>query len=154
KLTVDSSTVSSNAAGPGTYESLGGGIASAFGSILTIVNSTVAENQAPAFYTSGGGGIQAGGLATVTIRNSTIARNFSGGKFPYGGGIVAGGVTLGDTIVAGNRALSGGPDLYGTLTSLGHNLFGKSSGGNGYAPTDLLDVDPLLGLLAANGGPT
>jgi hypothetical protein len=37
---------------------------------------------------------------------------------------------------------------------LGYNLFGNSSGGSGYTDTDLLDVDPLLGPLQDNGGPT
>jgi hypothetical protein len=58
-----------------------------------------------------------------------------------------------DTIVANNDAAFG-PDFYGSYTSLGYNLFGNSSGGSGYAGTDLLDVDPLLGPLQNNGGQT
>ena len=45
-------------------------------------------------------------------------------------------------------------DLSGILKSSGHNLIGISGGATGYAPTDLLNVDPLLGPLADNGGPT
>src|SRR5262249_18212577 len=63
------------------------------------------------------------------------------------------GATIHNTIVAGNQALTG-PDLYGALGSSGYNLFGNSTGGSGYDPTDLLDVDPLLGPLQDNGGPT
>jgi hypothetical protein len=47
----------------------------------------------------------------------------------------------------------------GTLTSLGHNLIGDGSGGSGYAATDLVGtsanpIDPKLGPLQDNGGPT
>ena len=38
--------------------------------------------------------------------------------------------------------------------SRGHNLFGNSFDGSGYAASDLLDVDPRLGPLQDNGGPT
>jgi hypothetical protein len=49
--------------------------------------------------------------------------------------------------------------VYGRLTSLGHNLIGIGSGGSGYAPTDLVGtstnpIDPKLGPLQDNGGPT
>jgi hypothetical protein len=37
---------------------------------------------------------------------------------------------------------------------LGYNLISSSSGGSGYTDTDLLNVDPLLGPLQSNGGPT
>jgi hypothetical protein len=60
---------------------------------------------------------------------------------------------LRNTIVAGNSA-DASPDLAGVLASSGFNLFGNSSGGSGYAPTDILDVVALLGPLADNGGPT
>jgi hypothetical protein len=59
-----------------------------------------------------------------------------------------------NTLVADNAAADYAPDLYGTLASLGHNLIGNSTGGSGYADTDLLDVDPLLGPLDDYGGPT
>jgi hypothetical protein len=45
-------------------------------------------------------------------------------------------------------------DLFGNLVSLGHNLIGNSRGGSGYAATDLLNVDPVLGPLQDNGGTT
>ncbi len=59
-------------------------------------------------------------------------------------------VFLRNTIVAGN--LSG--DISGTLASSGYNLVADSADASGFAPTDILDVDPLLGSLADNGGPT
>src|SRR5262249_35970956 len=36
----------------------------------------------------------------------------------------------------------------------GHNLIGNTQGGSGFDPTDLLNVDPLLGPLQVNGGQT
>jgi hypothetical protein len=57
---------------------------------------------------------------------------------------------MSNSILAGN---SGQPNaLDGTLFSSGHNLIGKSAGGSGDAPTDILDVDPMLGGLRYNGG--
>jgi hypothetical protein len=58
-----------------------------------------------------------------------------------------------NTIIAGNTALFS-PDLSGNLGSLGHNLIGNTQLGSGFDPTDLLNVDPLLGPLQDNGGPT
>src|SRR6516165_2400058 len=75
-----------------------------------------------------------------------------------GGGIVnASGPTVRllarNTILAGNMA-STAPDLAGNLTSSGYNLIGNTDGAGGFDPTDLLNVDPLLGPLQNNGGPT
>src|SRR5262249_34322621 len=58
-----------------------------------------------------------------------------------------------NTIVAGNSA-SASADVNGSLNSLGHNLIGDGSGGEGFAASDLLNVNPLLGPLQDNGGPT
>jgi hypothetical protein len=49
--------------------------------------------------------------------------------------------------------------MFGVLTSQGHNLIGDGTGGSGYAPTDLVGtsrnpIDPKLGPLQDNGGPT
>src|SRR5262249_30242764 len=103
-----------------------------------------------------GGGIFNGGLLSIT--NSTIAGNTAGTMFPHSGGgifFAAGGseVSIRDTIIAGNAG-SNGPDLYGALGSPGHNLFGNTQGGSGFDATDLLNVDPMLGPLQDNGGPT
>jgi hypothetical protein len=37
---------------------------------------------------------------------------------------------------------------------LGHNLIGNTQGGSGFDPTDVLNVDPMLGPLQDNGGST
>jgi hypothetical protein len=59
-----------------------------------------------------------------------------------------------DTILADNSADTAGPDLDGSVTSLRHNLFGNSTGGSGFVASDLLNVNPQLGPLQNNGGPT
>jgi hypothetical protein len=63
-------------------------------------------------------------------------------------------VSLQNTILAGNTATAGDPDLSGQLTSSGYNLIGNTQGGSGFVATDLLNVNPLLGPLQNNGGPT
>jgi hypothetical protein len=64
--------------------------------------------------------------------------------------------------VALNVALNPGqgPDVYGVFNSLGHNLVGATNDSSGFtAPGDLAGskaspIDPKLGPLADNGGPT
>jgi hypothetical protein len=62
--------------------------------------------------------------------------------------------------VAGNFAIelrganTYGPDSWGAITTLGHNLIGNPSGSTGWVDSDLLNVDPKLGPLQDNGGPT
>jgi len=67
-----------------------------------------------------------------------------------------------DNIVALNSALTNGqgPDVYGAFSSLGYNLVGATNDSTGFtAPGDLTGslaspLDPKLGPLADNGGPT
>jgi predicted outer membrane repeat protein len=144
--------ISGNQAGAGASGFAGAGIASSGGSIA-VIDSTLYGNSSPAGKTIGGGGIFADNNGTVLLYNSTVAGNAAS----YGGGVdnKAGKLLdIRDTIVAGNTASISGPDLSGAAASEGHNLFGDTSGGSGYAPTDLLDVDPMLGPLQDNGGPT
>jgi hypothetical protein len=158
--TIDSSTVSGNSVGGNPNQGYGGGIlTSTTGNTLTLVNSTIAGNTAKGFTggngASYGGGVDASG-GTVTVIHTTISANTLAGNFQYGGGLAetyGSSVSLADAVLAGNVALTG-PDLIGALASSGYNLFGTSAGGSGYAPTDLLDVDALLGPLRDNGGPT
>ncbi len=108
------------------------------------------------------------GGGTALINNSTIALNWAipgllySSVYPdahgYGGGIYSGPYALlqmYDTILADNiENLGAGPDLYGNITSLGHNLIGNSTDGSGFVASDLVNVNPLLGPLQDNGGPT
>jgi hypothetical protein len=131
-----------------------------------IQNSTIADNVADITgFADGtfavGGGIYSGSNpagAILSVYDSTIARNAahndSIADSDEGGGIFSpANAVVHNTVVAGNVALTG-PDVFANLASSGYNLFGNSSGGTGYAPTDLLDVNPLLGSLQDNGGPT
>jgi hypothetical protein len=156
-LTVDSSTISANVAGGDPNAASGGGIYNKMPSgTASILNSTIAGNQAHASTCNPckayGGGIFGAG---VSVRGSTIAGNSSTGTSQFGGGVFndGAGAALSNTVVAGNLA-STGPDVSGTLASSAYDLFGKSAGGSGYGSSDLLDVDPLLGPLQDNGGPT
>jgi hypothetical protein len=106
-------------------------------------------------YGVGGGGIySAGSLVSVVVRHSTLADNISIETWDqtyYLPGIRwSGKMDIKNSIVSGQP----GTVLSGVLTSSGHNLISDSTGGSGYAPTDILDVDPMLGPLTDNGGPT
>ncbi len=147
-LTVTDCTLTANSASES-----GGGVCN--DGNMTITNSTLSGNSA-----ASGGGIfnlllfEGGGLVvgTLTVTNCTLSGNSAsatgGGMFdPFGT------VTLANTIIAGNTAPTR-PDLDGPIASLGYNLIGNSSGGGGFAASDLLNVNPLLGPLQNNGGPT
>ncbi len=140
-LTVSNSTISGNWAGG---FSSGGGIANS--GMASISNSTISGNSSSLF---GGGMFNEG---TLTVSNSTISANDG---FMEGGGIrmFAGTLHMRNSILAGNTARSG-PDLFGSLTSSGYNLIGNTEGGSGFRRSDLLNIDPRLGPLRDNGGPT
>jgi hypothetical protein len=64
-----------------------------------------------------------------------------------------------NTIVAGNTSDQFGQDAFGPFASLGHNLIGKTDDSSGWTDADLTGkkaspLDPQLGPLQANGGPT
>jgi predicted outer membrane repeat protein len=146
---IMNSTIAGNAA---TYT---GGVDNLYG-VLTISNSTIAGNSSTGANSYGGGitnGDRDSGPATLTISNSTIADNFSmgqgGGAFNYPGKIF----NARNTIIADNMAPTGA-DIFGSVTTSRYNLVGNTNGGSGFDPTDLLNVDPLLGPLQDNGGPT
>jgi hypothetical protein len=146
-LTVTNSTLSGNHADGSGYG--GGGILNA--GTLTVSNSTLSGNTANGSQ-FGGGGISNDMGAVLTITSSTIAGNVSA----TGGGIAnlnGGTLAVRNTILAGNSATSG-TDLAGDLGSQGHNLVGNTAGGGGFAASDLLNVNPQLGPLQYNGGPT
>jgi hypothetical protein len=141
-LQIFDSTIANNGGG----NACGAGIRNL--GTAAIVNSTLAGNV-----TTVGGGIA--NFGTMTIQSSTV----SGNSANQGGGIyndLVANLTMGNTILAGNtvRGTSTFSDLYGSLASTGYNLIGDTQGGSGFAATDLLNVDPKLGKLQNNGGPT
>jgi hypothetical protein len=134
-LAVTNSTCTDNS----TFgvSSAGGAIANGSGAV-SITSSTLARNTVDAGASSpSGGALSNGPLGTVMIINSTLTDNTAssaifGGR---GGGISNGGtVTLQNTILAGNRVSVSlpppppgglqGPDCFGAITSLDHNLIG------------------------------
>jgi probable HAF family extracellular repeat protein len=164
-LTVTDSTISNNSA-----SDTGGGIGVDFLSTTTVTNSTISGNAAGI----AGGAIHIFGfssgnpVATVTLTNSTIYGNsaVSGGGLFTGlnDGTIATDVLVSskNTIIAGNTATSIDPDVRGTFTSLGNNLIGDVGGAIGFTNGVIGDqvgssgspVNPLLGPLQLNGGPT
>jgi hypothetical protein len=143
-LTISNSTISGNTA---NAEGSGGGVLNV--GTLVVSNSTLAGNNAGA---GGGGAIDNQG--SLTLENSTPAGNLAG----VGGGLYESGVSgshtqARNTIIAANTAAAF-PDVQGNIGSRGHNLIGNTSGGFGFAASDLRDVDPVLGPLQNNGGPT
>jgi CSLREA domain-containing protein len=140
-LTLTNTTVSYN-----TADFCGGGIASDRGT-LTLTNTTVSNNTA----SCGGGIFNLGG--GVLLTSNTVSNNTAHGQ--GGGGIANSGgtVRLTNTIVARNTATTN-PDAGGTFLSRGNNLIGDTTGASGFGSSDLLNVNPLLGPLQDNGGPT
>lgn len=85
-----------------------------------------------------------------------------GNRGPGGGIAMTGGTgDLRNTLVAGNLAPAS-PDVFGSLTSLGHNLIGVDAGSSGFVDavrddivgTQIRPIDPVLGPLTSNGGLT
>jgi hypothetical protein len=121
---------------------------------LTIINSTIANNTAT---TGSGGGLKSYatviGFAPVYFYNSTIANNTA----TTGGGGIAGYISLlSSSIVASNSDASAtAPDVSGTVTTANQSLIGNNTGTTiGTNNGTLLNVDPMLGPLASNGGLT
>lgn len=134
----------------------------------TITNTTFNGNQAR----NNGGGIFETVPDPTTLNNVTITANIAdadGDGGGDGGGVFNqfGSVQVQSTIIAGNfdNSPAGGtidPDISGDFVSQGHNLIGDATGGNGFTDGVLFDqvgsatatINPLLGPLADNGGPT
>jgi hypothetical protein len=162
-LTLSQSTVSHNTVGGDEFQVGNGGGVYIVNGLATIVNSTLSGNQANGTGdTSGfGGGVATFGLrgaAGATLINSTIADNSAvtgGGGVANFRVILSTSTTFENTIVAGNSAPNGASCFNdsGTLISQGHNLEDNNTC-NFTAPTDLPNTNPLLALLADNGGAT
>jgi hypothetical protein len=156
-MIIQNSTINGNA----SDGDAGGAISNDFSGTLSITNSTLTGNTA-----DHGGGVSNTVAGTITITNTTIAGNLAG----FGGGIFntladpVATVSLRNTIVALNSAPNG-PDVLtsvgGSFTSQGHNLIGiggvtgLTNGVNGdHVGSVASPLDPKLGPLANNGGPT
>ena len=156
-LTVGASLLHSNSAsasGGGIYNN---GEASGTGAVQ-IVNSTLSGNLA----SGNGGGIYNDGLSsgkvTLLVRASTLSGNSAGGGngsgiFNNGGGGTAS-VELGSTILKAGAVGANIANLSGTVSSDGYNLASDGGGGFLTGTADQINIDPMLGPLQDNGGPT
>ncbi|MCC5954249.1 MAG: CSLREA domain-containing protein [Acidimicrobiia bacterium] len=159
-IVVERSTIAGNETG-GEDGGFGAGIAGR-NSSLTVVDSTISGNQnnleGSALWWANG--------ETMLVRNSTISGNVSAWQDdPV---IWAPGIVIESSTVVGPGPLLGGPSTvlgtvlwatsggvcqFGTVTSGGGNVASDTSCGL-TAAGDVQGVDPLLGPLADNGGPT
>jgi hypothetical protein len=159
-LNLSNATVAGNE----TTGSFGGGIANSGTATMSLTNVTVSGNRAE----GDGGGIDQGIGGRLDLNNVTITGNTAdiSGDTGGGGGLFNGGgtINLKNTIIAGNHdntsaPLFKSPDCGGVagaaLTSGGNNLIGDPTDCNFVASGgDKISVNPLLGPLADNGGPT
>jgi hypothetical protein len=153
-MDITGSTFSNN-----TAFGSGGAVASGGGAVF-ITNSTLVGNEAVSHFLFGGGGVGVFG-GNFFVQSSTIVGNRSS---EGGGGVNRafadfGSFTARNTIIADNQGPASAPDIGGPITSQGHNLIGDGTGGSGFADTDLIGtsanpIDPRLGPLQDNGGPT
>jgi hypothetical protein len=129
---------------------------------LMLINSTVSGND------SSGRGAGLFSSGPLTLINSTVAKNDSGG---LGGGVYVGPSVQNPTqivwtsIIAANTVAGGqGPDFVpnpGAVLNIHSSLIGDAVGVTIVGPGNLIGdssgsgvIDPLLGPLADNGGPT
>jgi CSLREA domain-containing protein len=153
-LVIVDSTISDNRAGGSFTYGQGGGVSVVNDFALTVTNSTIAGNEVS--LGSSGGGIRS--VGPVALDSVTFADNTATSPL----GIPARDVWVQDVVTArntifGSVAASGLACklVPGPLTSLGHNLEAGTGGSCGLSqPSDLDGVDPQLGALGDNGGPT
>jgi len=117
-------TINGNSASEGG----GGGIWN--NDIMDLLNCTIAYNSTGSSSGSAGGGFLSMGNDTTHFKNTIVANN-----------------------TAGNSDYNNGYMEFGLSTSQGNNLCGDNSCCFDQ-PTDLVGVDPVLGPLQDNGGPT
>jgi hypothetical protein len=151
-LEITNSTLSTN-----TASAKGGAIYQ--GGKMTIRNSTGVGNKAM----EGAGiyrveGSETDGKTDTISRNTAIGDGtgpgIGGGDYSETGAVL----NLANSIIAGNTAdLS--PDVFGVVSSTGHNLVGDGTGSSGWLGSDLVGtssspIDPRLTSLGDNGRPT
>ena len=162
---VTSTTISGNHTGGS-----GGGFATSLGCSGTLTNCTISGNQADGSF--GGGLFLLGGAGPFNVRSCTITLNHNGPNGQGAGGLESeGGVVLRNTIIAGNISDNPGPSFHSpdcqeiaqdAIVSEGHDILGEALHCPSLADgqdhdrigTQAAPIDPKLGPLADNGGPT
>ena len=130
-LSLMSSTVHSNSTGVYTAYTY---------TPMTIDSTTISDNTI---------GVKLGESGWVTLRSSTISGNGTGIRMISDDGFAR----------VGNTILSNTANCYfygydDDVESTGHSLFSDTSCDHSAGPGDKIGVDPLLGPLIDNGGPT
>lgn len=176
RFVADAITVDDN-----TAACFGGGLVTFFGDsspTVVIQNSTISGNQTTSSCGLGGGGLFNQGAGTLIVANSTVADNTT---TTDGGGIWNNGtMTLLNDTIANNSAANNGQagGLFDTAsgtafvanTAMAFATIGTGCGGPGISsggnnldedstcnftgPGDLQGLNPFLGSLQNNGGPT
>jgi CSLREA domain-containing protein len=141
-----------------------GGAIRIAGASFILDNSTFTDNTA-----TGSGGAVSLRAVGQELSNVTLAANTAdsdGDGIGDGGGLWLQGsvfAVVRNTLVSGNDSLAGsGPDCSGSYTTVGYNLIGRGEGCSGFTNdvggdqvgTSADPIDPLLGPLSGNGGPT
>ncbi len=141
-MILDHTTVAGNQA------SVSGGIS---GDVITLTNSTVTNNLARADNALGiAGGILYNGTGRLTLINSVVSNNAPNGISRRGTFPTKDIVTFDNSIIANNGAQS-------CIEKEGVSFTGRNISSDntcGVSALNMLVVDPLLGPLADNGGPT
>jgi hypothetical protein len=158
-LAVTNCLISYNIAAYSEPSMVGGGLYNIGYAVLQ--NTTISGNYAQA----AGAGIWNGGslrLLNCTVTSNTVTYNPTRTN-GLGGGVFTGDRTVFEgknSIIAGNNSYSPNQtlpdDIGGSLWTLGHNIILGTNGWPqaSYDRDDLLGVDPMLGPLQDNGGPT
>ncbi|MEZ6143565.1 MAG: choice-of-anchor Q domain-containing protein [Zavarzinella sp.] len=145
RLTISNSTVSNN-----STTNFGGGIRN--GGTLTISNSTLSGNRS----NNDGAAIDTSGELTLnhtTISNS-ISIDTANGAAVW---VFGGSVTVNNSIIANTTGGAGGADIFrntGTLNGSNNIIEVIAGTGGTNNLTGTITADPMLGVLADNGGPT
>jgi hypothetical protein len=152
-------------------DAAGSGLA-VIGGTVTVVSVTLAANVANVGIGANGGKGASGGLGAAGSFDLGFGANGAdapaGSAGPNGTDLADGVYSQGgtiqvlDSIFARNLNSSGGVDVSGAFTSLGHNLIGNGTGSSGFVngqSGDLMGtssnpIDPKFGPLQNNGGTT
>jgi CSLREA domain-containing protein len=166
-LVVTDSSIRDNVAtlNPSAGPEVAGGGIHCGGSMLTLMRSTVSGNGAVGDPRSGSG--LGGGIASCdgAITNSTISGNHAaigaqiivaGGTLSFSNSTIDDGISVGvaETLIFRNTIVARCFDLGGGFTTVADDYNLDASDTCQMSGTDLRGVDPLLGPLADNGGPT
>lgn len=152
RLVLTESTIAGNQAGGN-----GGGLLVRQSGAAEIANVTISGNQSA----NNAGGLAVWESSAMRLHNVTVTDNTAGSA---GGGldVFRSQPEMRNTIIAANTDSGTAPDIQGTVTSLGYNLVGTDQGSSGLVQDENGDqvgtagvpLDPILGPLADNDGPT